>query len=152
MLGKLAKWLRILGFDTAYFNKIDDKELLELAGKENRILLTRDTGIIDRAGRSPVVFIKSSKWDEQVRQVLNEFGLREKTSPHTRCLDCNRSLKHLAKDRAENLVTPFIFSRADSFSLCPDCGRVYWRGTHFKDMEKKLNLILDITGDHKRRG
>jgi uncharacterized protein with PIN domain len=143
MLGKLAKWLKILGFDALFFSKIEDEELLAIAREEDRILLTRDTGLIQQARDAPTLFLESENWQDQVQQVLEHFQLREKVAPNTRCIDCNRELKDLPKKNAKNLVSAFVFEKADSFALCPKCGRVFWRGTHFKDMETKIKKILD---------
>jgi uncharacterized protein with PIN domain len=143
MLGKLAKWLKILGFDALFFSKIEDDELIALAREEGRILLTKDTGLIKQAKDIETLFLESEKWQEQVQQVMEHFNLREKVAPHTRCIDCNVVLKNLPKKNAKNLVSPFVFEKADSFALCPNCGRVFWRGTHFKDMEAKIQEILN---------
>ena len=144
MLGKLAKWLKILGFDALFFSKIEDDELLTIARKEGRILLTKDTGLIQQAKDVETLFLESEEWQDQVPQVLEHFNLREKVAPHTRCIDCNVALKNLPKKNAKNLVSGFVFDKADSFALCPNCGRVFWRGTHFKDMEAKIQEILNI--------
>jgi len=142
MLGKLAKWLKILGFDALFFSKIEDDELLTIARKEGRILLTKDTGLIQQAKDVETLFLESEEWQDQVQQVLEHFNLREKVAPHTRCIDCNVKLKNLTKKNAKNLVSAFVFDKADSFAICPKCGRVFWRGTHFKDMEAKVQEIL----------
>jgi len=144
MLGKLAKWLKILGFDALFFSKIEDDELLTIARKEGRILLTKDTGLIQQAKDVETLFLESEERQDQVQQVLEHFNLREKVNPHTRCIDCNMVLKNLPKKNAKNLVSAFVFDKADSFALCPNCGRVFWRGTHFKDMEAKIQEILNI--------
>jgi uncharacterized protein with PIN domain len=143
MLGKLAKWLKILGFDALFFSKIEDDDLLALARKEGRILLTRDTGLIEKAKDVEALFLESEEWQEQVQQVMEDFNLREKVTPHTRCIDCNVPLKNLPKKNAKNLVSAFVFEKADSFALCPNCGRIFWRGTHFEDMETKIREILN---------
>lgn len=144
MLGKLAKWLKILGFDALFFSKIEDDELLTIARKESRILLTKDTGLIQQAKDVETLFLESEEWQDQVQQVLEHFNLREKVNPHTRCIDCNVVLKNLPKKNAKNLVSAFVFDKADSFALCPNCSRVFWRGTHFKDMEAKIQKILNL--------
>jgi hypothetical protein len=144
MLGKLAKWLKILGFDALFFSKIEDDELLAIARKEGRILLTKDTGLIQQAKDVETLFLESEEWRDQVQQVLEHFNLREKVNPHTRCIDCNVVLKNLPKKNAKNLVSAFVFDKADSFALCPNCSRVFWQGTHFKDMEAKIQEILNI--------
>lgn len=142
MLGKLAKWLKILGFDTAYFTKIEDDDLLDLAQRESRILLTRDNGLMEKSKNVQALFINSEIWSEQIKQVLKVFTLEAEIKPNSRCIDCNRALKALPKERAKNLVTPFIYRHAEVFSLCPECGRVFWKGTHFNDMERKIAEIL----------
>ncbi len=143
MLGKLAKWLKILGFDALFFSEIEDDDLLILARDEDRILLTKDTGLIEKAKDVETLFLKSEEWQDQIKQVIGHFKLREKVAPHTRCIDCNVELKNLPKKNAKNLVSSFVFEKADSFALCPSCGRVFWRGTHFKDMETKIQEILN---------
>jgi uncharacterized protein with PIN domain len=146
MLGKLAKWLRILGFDAVFFPRISDDDLLALAAEEGRTLLTRDTGLIQRAGHLPRLFITSEDWKSQVDQVLGHFNLTEHVKPFSRCLRCNRALIDLPKARARNLVTPHVFEQAENFALCPDCGRVYWKGTHLRDMDARLREILGEEG------
>ncbi|MBN1271866.1 MAG: Mut7-C RNAse domain-containing protein [Candidatus Aminicenantes bacterium] len=145
MLGKLAKWLKILGFDTVFFSRIEDDELLELTVREGRILLTRDTGFMEKAARrnAHTLFVESEEWPDQVRQVLSSFNLREKCRPYSRCIPCNASLKDLSREKARNLVSPFVFKKGKSFALCPICGRIFWKGTHHEDMEKKLDKLLN---------
>ncbi|HUM35188.1 MAG TPA: Mut7-C RNAse domain-containing protein [Candidatus Saccharicenans sp.] len=143
MVGKLARWLRLLGFDVSYYSKIEDAKLIELAANENRIILTRDHELINKIKkieslRDKFLLIESERWEEQVEQVLDHFKLRDKIKPNSRCLDCNAELKSLSKDRARNLVPPFVYEQSSSFALCPVCGRIFWKGTHFRDMENKL--------------
>jgi len=142
MLGKCAKWLRILGFDTLFFSKAEDDRLIDLAREQDRILLTRDTGIIEKTKQIEVLFIKSEHWKSQVKQVLDELDLREQVKPYSRCIECNVMLKSLSKKQAKNLVAPFVYERSDSFALCPQCGRVFWPGTHHSDMNFKIEDIL----------
>lgn len=150
MLGKLAKWLKILGFDTVYLNKAEDRDLLLLARREKRVLLTKDQELLLAASGHPCLFIESDIWQEQVAQVLDAFQLRDRARPHSRCLACNMTLKKIPKALARNLVTPFVFERAPSFAICPACGRVFWPGTHFQDMDKKIGRILRV-GEKRRR-
>lgn len=142
MLGKLAKWLKILGFDTLYFSKVEDSDFLHIAEKEGRIILTRDNGLIAKSGRMTKLFIESEDWKFQVRQVLDAFNLWQEVKPNSRCIVCNVELKDLPKKKAKNLVTPFVYEHAESFALCPRCGRVFWQGTHFRDMDHKIQQIL----------
>ncbi len=147
MVGKLARWLRVLGFDVSYYHRIEDEDLIELAAREKRIILTRDHELIKKASRRQtlkkrLLLIESDRWEEQVEQVLDHFKLRRKIDPNSRCLECNEKLKYLPKARARNLVPPFVYEKADSFALCPGCGRLFWKGTHFRDMQKKLARFL----------
>ena len=142
MLGKLAKWLRILGFDAAYSNRAEDSELLRTARRERRALLTRDRRLHASARNIRGLLIESQDWRRQLVQVLEAFDLRGRVRPMTRCLACNVRLKRLSRKNARNLVPPFVFERAPAFSICPDCGRTYWPGSHFGDMDKKLTEIL----------
>lgn len=142
MLGKLAKWLKIIGLDAVYGNRAEDRELLQTARRERRVLLTRDRRLLQSARNVRGLLIESEDWRRQLAQVLDAFGLRDKARPMTRCLACNLRLKRLSRKNARNLVAPFVFERASAFSICPRCGRVYWPGTHFGDMDKKLSKIL----------
>jgi uncharacterized protein with PIN domain len=143
MLGRLAKWLKILGFDVLFFSKAADRDLIDIARREGRVLLTRDTGLIEKTKKQKSrLFVASDRWEDQLVQVLDEFGLWDDIRPNSRCIECNRALKALSKSRARNLVTPFVLEHAESFALCPGCGRVFWQGTHYGDMEKKIEAIL----------
>jgi uncharacterized protein with PIN domain len=142
MLGKLAKWLKILGFDVVYDCRAEDGELLGLARKQRRLLLTRDHQLLERAGDVRSLFIESEKWPEQVEQVLGALNLKHQAKPYSRCLECNVELKRLPKSKAKNLVAPFILEHAACFALCPACGRVFWQGTHFEQMERRLGRLL----------
>ncbi len=142
MLGRLAKWLRILGFDVLYFSKAEDSALVEIARRDERILLTRDTGLIERTAKRPDrLFVRSDVWEDQVVQVLDEFGLWDEVRPNTRCIPCNVPLKPLSREQARNLVTPYVGGRASSFAVCPGCDRVFWQGTHYGEMEKKIERL-----------
>jgi len=142
MLGKLAKWLLILGFDTAFNPRRQDDELLALARKETRTLLTRDHGLLHRAKGFVSLYVASENWKDQVRQVIKEFALGPEIHPFSRCLVDNVALKPLPKARARNLVSEFVYEKSEAFSLCPACGRVYWQGTHVREMVTVLERVL----------
>lgn len=147
MLGRLAKWLRVLGFDVIYFSKAEDPDLVALARREGRVLLTRDTGLIERTAKRPDrLFIRSEDWEDQVVQVLDEYGLWDEVRPNARCLVCNLPLKPLSRERARNLVTPYVGEHAVSFAICPGCDRVFWPGTHYGDMGRKIERLLGRRG------
>ncbi len=141
MLGRLARWLRVLGFDVLYFPRIEDAALLGVARREGRALLTRDTGLFERTAGHPALLVASEAWEDQLVQVLDAFRLKGLIAPHTRCLDCNAPLKPVPKDRARNLAAPFIVEQAEAFALCPACGRVFWKGSHADDMDARIGRI-----------
>jgi uncharacterized protein with PIN domain len=149
MLGRLAKWLKILGFDVLFFSEAEDEDLIAISRREGRVLLTRDTGLIEkRKKQKNRLFVASDAWEDQVVQVLDEFGLWDEVRPNSRCIDCNVPLKSLPKSRAKNLVTPYILEHAESFALCPGCGRAFWQGTHYGDMERKIEAIMKRRRPH----
>ena len=151
MLGKLAKWLRILGFDTVYYSRIQDEALLSLARREGRILLTRDYRLSLRLPGEQVVFIVSDAWPAQLRQVLDKFQLKNSINPYSRCLECNCLLQPTSREAVRQLVPYFVYTQVNEFSICPQCSRVYWRGTHFQDMERKIAAILAGEGQTKEK-
>lgn len=152
MLGKLAKWLKILGFEAHFFSAIKDAQLLSFTQKKGGVLLTRDTRLIEESRGLQTLFIASEKWREQVVQVLDAFDLWEEVRPYSRCIECNLELKNLPKKRAKNLVTSFVYANADSFALCPRCERVFWQGSHFKDMEFKVRELFQKGQKNKNKG
>jgi uncharacterized protein with PIN domain len=139
MLGTLAKWLRILGYDTAYDVRLDDNQLVRLARSEGRVLLTRDTGFLVRKGLR-LVFIESQVLEEQLAQVIQTCGLRT-DNPFTRCPICNTELDQVPKYEAWGQVPPYVFQTQQQFSLCPECNQFYWRGTHWQRMKGKLDSL-----------
>ena len=141
MLGRLAKWLKILGFD-ALFMAADDDKILAAARRESRTLLTRDREFIRRAGRHPSLLIESPSWPEQVRQVLSRFDLFGEARPFSQCLECNIPLESLSREAAVRIVPPHVLERSETFSLCPRCGRAFWAGTHQSEMERVIRELL----------
>ena len=134
MLGRLARWLRLLGFDVLYPN-LDDKELLKFADK--RIILTRDKEL----GRKENVFlIKSVDVDEQLKQVINELKLEIK-NPLSRCSVCNQILVEADKKSVKTLVPERIYTNHDMFWRCPDCERIYWKGSHYDKIVMKIKEL-----------
>ena len=139
MLGTLAKWLRILGYDTAYQSQLDDNQLVRLARAEGRILLTRDTGFLKRKGLR-CLLIESEGLEEQLAQVLQAFGLHV-DNPFSRCPVCNTVLEDVPKYEAWGQVPPFVFHTQERFRLCPECNRFYWRGTHWQRMLDRMERL-----------
>ena len=143
MFGTLAKWLRICGFDTFYANtELTDDELLEIAKKENRKLITRDKELFWTGKRENlnVIKITSTELDEQLRQALQDISL-DNALVLSRCLLCNSTLDSIKKDEVKGKVPPRVFEQHETFWYCPRCNKIYWRGTHYKDMLKKIDEL-----------
>lgn len=141
MLGRLAKWLRILGYDTAYDASADDHALVRQARAEGRILLTRDNALARRRGVEALL-IHSQDVEAQVRQVLEDLNLSPGNA-FSLCPVCNIPLEHLDPPAARDRVPPYVYATQDHFQCCPQCGRVYWRGTHWANMQAQLNNLGD---------
>ncbi len=143
MLGKLSRWMRILGFDVLYM-KEDDETILENAERERRIILTKDTRMGNKKFKGKIYFVQNEGWKEQLREVIDRFSLSKKIRPFTRCPYCNIPLKTVKKERVKYLVPSFIYNQKNDFSFCKKCEKVFWEGTHLEDMEKKVNSILKL--------
>ena len=142
MVGKLAKWLRILGHDVVYFHSIDNEELISIANSEDRILLTRDTSIAESGKARRCIFLESDNYVEQLRQVFRLLALKvHKELIFSRCLICNEKLKEIRKEDVEGSVPPFVFETRDEFVICEKCNKVYWKGTHNKRVEEILDKL-----------
>ena len=137
MLGRLTKWLRLLGYDTAYDNAATDPELARRARAEGRILLTRDQALAARRGLRALL-IRSQALEEQVREVRQGLG----PPPHaalSRCAVCNSVLERMSHDQAAQRVPPHVLRTQTEFRFCPGCGRVYWPGSHLKAIRAQLD-------------
>lgn len=141
MLGRLAKWLRILGYDASYFRDAEDGRLLAIARREGRILLTRDTRLLLRRRLCPMLFVRHDRVWDQLRQVVGELGLNMGERLGSRCIRCNRSLAPLAKHRAAGRVPPYVLRHHDAFFQCEGCGRIFWGGTHLTHMEETVRAL-----------
>ncbi len=136
MLGRLAKWLRLLGYDTLYLPHADDPALARLARAQDRVLLTRDVELTRRRGFKHLL-IESEKVEEQVAQVLRAFKLSAREA-FSRCVECNQRLEAVSKESVRGIVPPYVFSTQERFRRCAQCGRVYWRGTHWARMVAQI--------------
>jgi uncharacterized protein with PIN domain len=146
MLGTLAKWLRILGYDTCYDTALDDHGLVRLARAEDRVLLTRDRELARRRGVR-VLLVESEDLDSQVDQVLSRFRLEPDRS-FSRCPICNELLQPIDREAVLPRVPAYVARTHKTFRLCPACQRVYWRGTHWQRMDERLN---ELTGQEPVR-
>jgi len=142
MLGALARWLRVLGLDVAYDPSLDDPELVERAVAEGRVILTRDRRLVERRLARNHLLIRSDVVEEQVRQVLEELGIRPDPGRLLgRCLRCNTLTEPMPAEDARAVVPPWVARTQDEYRACPVCGRIYWSGSHAERMRKKLERM-----------
>jgi uncharacterized protein with PIN domain len=141
-LGRLAKLLRMLGFDTLYSNSYDDSSLSRISRDEGRIVLTRDRELLKRSIITHGYYLRSDQPMEQLLEVLKRFDLREKIRPFSRCLRCNRVLQETDADRVAASLPEYVARTYHRYKTCPDCGRIYWQGSHWEHMRRLLETNL----------
>lgn len=142
MLGRLAKWLRILGYDVIYYRSIDDDELIQKANIEARILITRDLEIASSDKANYCILIVPDNYREQLKQLFRLLSLRvDRQMVFSRCLICNEHLKKTEKETVKGKVPPFVFESTEEFMLCSKCDKIYWRGTHSERIEKVISEL-----------
>lgn len=141
-LGRLAKWLRILGFDTVYFNQDNISSLIIQALRDERIIITRNHRL-PKSGGIKIVLIKAEKLAEQLPEVLGQLEVKpESDKMFTRCIVCNAALVDIDKDEIKGKVPEYVFKTQNNFITCPTCKRVYWPGTHWGNVEATLKEVL----------
>jgi uncharacterized protein with PIN domain len=140
MLGSLAKWLRILGFDTLYDAGLDDNQLVRQARSQQRVLLTRDRELARRQGVR-VLLVESDQLDEQLDQVMTALSLVPNRA-FSRCPRCNHLLRPIDRQEARTRVPAYVANTHETFKYCAGCQRVYWRGSHWQQIQSALARFL----------
>jgi hypothetical protein len=139
MLGRLARWVRALGYDTLYDAAWDDAFLAEVARREQRVLLTRDVELTKRRGVVSVL-IADDKVMAQLTQLLRELNLDD-AGAFTRCIECNAELRVTDAAEIAAHVPPYVLATQTQFKACPQCRKIYWRGTHWNHMRAALRAM-----------
>ncbi|MGH7828424.1 MAG: Mut7-C RNAse domain-containing protein [Candidatus Binatia bacterium] len=137
MLGKLAKWLRVIGQDVIYGPHLSGYGLIRAARTENRLILTRDRSLA-RKQPPEFLFIENDRYREQLRQVIETRHLCPLVNSFTRCLECNSLLQPRSKESVKDSVPPYVYATQEKFSWCPECRRIYWPATHHQRMLDEL--------------
>ena len=140
MLGRLARWLRLMGYDTAYANGISDHQIAARARAECRVVLTRDQALAQRKGIR-CLFVHSQVLEEQIREVVTAFGAPA-PRPESRCSECNVPLVELTSEQAAPYVPPYVLNTHHRFHRCPTCERYYWAGSHWSRIEERIARAL----------
>ena len=133
-LGQLARFLRMLGYDTFYDNEIDDEVLAAISYDENRILLTRDRGLLMRKSIRFGCLVRYREPIQQLQQVVHRYGLMALTSPFSRCMVCNGCLSSVPKEKVLDELEPKTKKYFNAFKQCDSCGKIYWAGSHRQHM------------------
>lgn len=147
MLGRLAKWLRILGYDTLYHPAVEDSVLLRIAREEGRTILTRDTRLIRTRGLKNFIFIHNDYPEEQLKQLFKEGVIKESllsTTLLSRCVHCNTVLYSFPSEKAEGSVPDFVLWKSEAVKRCPSCGKIYWKGTHPEKIKDSLMKLISL--------
>ncbi len=148
MLGRLARWPRLLGYDTLYYPQIENRLLLKIAREDKRILLTRNTRIVKIRGLQYFLLLKENDTFKQLKNVISTFKLYNKLkdidegTTLSRCAICNAVLNNISKKEVKNLVPEYVYKTSDFFRQCSACGKLYWKGTHPEKFREKLSQIL----------
>ncbi len=142
-LGRLARLLRVLGFDVWWSSDADDQTLADISLDQQRILLTRDRGLLKRRAITHGLFVHSQQPEEQTLEVLRRLDLRRRIKPFTRCVRCNGQLAAVAKEQVIDQLEPLTRRYYDVFSQCPECGRIYWAGSHFEKLSRLVDRLLE---------
>ena len=143
-LGKLAKWLRLLGFDTLYEPEVAAGEFIQKLGND-RILLTRTRPTRRPPGVSKLIFVHSDHWAEQLKQIILELGLKAaQTQPFSRCLRCNVLIASAEKKSLWGRVPDYIFETHEHFRTCPKCGKIYWSGSHTARGREMIQKLFEM--------
>ena len=140
-LGRLARYLRLLGFDCLYRNDFHDEELARISSEQQRTLLTRDRVLLHRKVITRGYFIRATQPLQQTVEVLRRFDLSGDIRPLGRCIRCNGLLEDIGKEAIEERLEPGTRRYYQHFRICPDCGQIYWRGSHFRKMTRLIDAI-----------
>jgi len=158
MLGKLARFLRIFGYDVEYSRELDDRQLLQLAKESDRILVTRDVDLYRRAlmRNIPAILITEQSLSGMVAELMKEgFSFEEQQLARTRCPVCNTPLRQASKEEVRQNVPPASLRRYNQFYICEACGKVYWLGSHWRNIRstlKRAHTLLERRATKSRRG
>ena len=139
-LGKLARHLRMAGFDCLYRNDYRDSEIITASLAEHRVILTRDKGLLKQRLVTHGYFVRRTESEEQLCEVVRALQLETGLRPFTRCRECNTGLRNAPKAEVLARLPPKVRAAYDRFQLCPGCGRIYWEGTHYARLRRLLDL------------
>ncbi len=140
-LGKLSNYLRLLGFDTWYRSNCDDQELARISDSEQRILLTRDRGLLKRSIVTYGYWVRAIQPIQQTQEILRRFALKSKIQPFSRCLQCNGEIVSVELEKASERLPPKTRQYYNEFYLCQKCQKIYWKGSHYPRLQQLVKQL-----------
>lgn len=149
-LGKLARYLRLCGFDTLYNNQYEDRTLVDISSKENRIILTRDIGVLKHAEVKHGYWLRSDQPKEQLKEVIQRFDLKNQVRLFYRCMECNGIIRRVSKNKIRDKLMDKTQKYYEEFFQCPQCKKIYWKGSHYKNMMDFIRSVIredEVTGE-----
>ena len=149
MLGRLARWLRALGFDTAYEPDVEDSDLVRSALEEGRTILTRDRRLAEEWRVPGCVVLETEDPAAQLRELVRRLDLEPLGAWFRRCLECNEPLREVDRDEVRDRVPERVLARVERYRLCPVCDKVYWEGSHTRRLRRELTSVI---GEEPRGG
>jgi hypothetical protein len=152
-VGKLGKWLRLMGYDTLFFDEQDDGLMIKAAIAQGRIILTKDSEFMKRRsismGRVTAILVSSDRPEQQLSTVINTLKLDKEYKPFTRCLECNAALVNRDRNEVKGSVPERVYEKHEQYMQCPSCGRIYWKGTHWQAMSGNLRRLASLQEEKK---
>jgi len=142
-LGRLARYMRMLGFDALYQNSWSEVHIADIAADEGRIVLSKDRGLLKRKSITRGYCVRSGYWREQLDEVMQRFDLYGLINPFTVCLVCNGRVIQIEKENIRNLLPPLILESHDEFTACSVCGKIYWHGSHYDRMTGFIDTVRE---------
>ncbi|MBI3584815.1 MAG: Mut7-C RNAse domain-containing protein [Nitrospinae bacterium] len=150
-MGKLVKWLRIAGYDTVFYNSANPDKLIEIASKEGRILLTRNSNFIKNKKKIlkengiKYLLLTDDRVENQLKEVAADFKLNLRDNFFTLCINCNKPLTNMPKEDVAGKVPEFVYQNYNEFVQCTNCKKIFWGGTHRERMEKIIKTIIPLS-------
>lgn len=147
-LGSLAKYMRMAGLDTTYRNNLSEEEILSISHEEKRAIITKNRNILKRNEVTHGYFVRSDVVEDQLEEIINRFHLQKVIKPFSRCMECNVLLEKAEKEKISDKIPEKVKAFHDEFYICISCSRIYWKGSHFSNMQKlfeRMGILTDNT-------
>jgi len=142
-LGKLAKKLRMLGFDTLYKNNYKDKQIIKISREAHRIILTRDKALLKNRSVTHGYWVRNTDTEKQLPEIIRRFDLKDQIKPFTRCIECNGIMKPVDKKEIIDQLLPKTKKYYNEFYRCSKCNKIFWKGSHFQRMKKNIDILVN---------